>query len=357
MKKKIAFLLLVLLATTVLLVACSQTEVTETLIRWDNTEEYTFRVALADFTDSVNKSTQTIDGKSVDFTKELSLSGENLDNRDEIRPEAVDGTYNMKIVKSSTDRYTLTTTQTLFAQYKTADLTLSNDELSALKASSADIATTSLTEKADCTILLSVIKQSVVFDTTSSQKPASSTVDSNGFYIGKAQQQQSKYKVETNYDFSGKRPIAKVSVDGATPTEYKLARNSKFIDPNQLLLYLRSYNKSSSDFQDSPSVMMFNPLTGELQTAAFAFSYNTPLIVTDKNKTTPVQYVSLNAVSVVVGGYSYMVEENVPDTVAADKMTGSDKFKYTTVRFRVGYFTYELTEYPQAIWDGLKYQA
>ncbi len=378
MKRKITLLLLMLLNLMTLLAACS-TPTTGKEIRWDAGEDYTFHISLADF---VYNTEGQITGfneytseahPNVKFSKDMAMSGETISSLDEILPAAVDGTLNMKIDKNNS-MWTLTTEQILYVQYL-KEIKLNNGNSLKLTECDAwsDLQTLAvegeeLTEKApllqireDCVVLKSVIKQSVTFKDEASQSPVKSSTDSNGFYLGAQRQQLSKYTVETTYDFSDKRPIAKVSVNGEEPTEYKLAKNAQFIDPIQLPLYLRSYDKTSNDFQDSPAVRMFNPLIGELQIMGFGLNYNMPMVLTDNSRDPNVKYTSLNVVTVTVGGMAYMVEENVPDyivdanNVPIDKMLGKDPCKYTTVRFRVGYLAYELQNYQQKIWDGLKF--
>lgn len=380
MKRKITILLLMILALTALFAACSQAR-TEHELRFDDHETAEFRVTLADFEYDQEKAIGFKDDYTDEaypgatFAKDMAMTSEYLSTADELMPEAVDGTYVMNLDKAN-NKWTLNTEQTLYVQYlKTAQLnnggTLKLTECDAwqdlqkLAVSGDELETQapSLKEREDCVILKSVIKQSVTFENVADQTPIQSSTESDGFYLGAQRQQVSKYTVATTYDFSGKRPIVKVSVNGADPTEYKLAKNVRPIDPIQILLYLRSYNKTSNDFKDSPAVQMFNPLTGELQIVGFGLNYNMPMAITDETKQNTLKGVSLNVATVSVGGTPYMVEENVPDYITDDNNkpidtinTVSDvKPKYTTVRFRVGYIAYELKSYPSNIWNNLKY--
>ena len=378
MKRKIALLLLMIIAVAAILVACNQTEATKILIRWENdapNETYTFRVSLADFADdnSDGKVFKTYKDKNlyngVTFTKDVAIPGEIFSSRDEIMPYAVDGSYSMEIVKSATDRWVVTTEQTLYVQYNKVSKSQRGEEvrlterdgwqeLKALMASDEEIAATSLEKADDKVILKSVIKTSVTF-ADNTQKPFNSETISDGFYVGVAKQTASKYTVKTEYDYSGKRPIAKVTVNDET-TEYKLGRNASFIDSNQLLTYIRSLEKTETSFQDNPAVQVFDPTTGELVVARFGFVYNSPMVITDSVNNRE-QKVSVNAVYVTLNGMAYLVQENIPDKAKdangniIDTMQASDTHKYTTIRFRSGYLSYEFSKYVDSVWNALAY--
>lgn len=367
MKRKLALLLLLLVAVATIFVACGQTAATKILIRWEDAEQYDFHVSLAAFdpdygTQKATSLTELFlynEQNGVKFYKDMAITGEVFSDLDEIRPVAVDGKYHFEISKES-GNWKFATEQTLYVQYNKSDIKISEAELKPVE--DAEVAAnTNLSPSEKTVIFRSVIKTDVTFEDNTTQNPVSSSTDSNGFYIGKSNQQASKYKIETAYDFSGKRPTAKVSVDGKETT-YKLGRNATFIDPNQLLLYIRSFDKSSSSFADNPAVNVFNPQTGELVAASFRFVYNEPLVITDSAREQSTKNVSLNAVTVTIGGLAYMMQENIPDyaEISGEILKGendaTDKRKYTTNRFRVGYLAYELEQYDNSVWDALNYK-
>lgn len=352
MKKRIALLLTCLLIAATLFAACGQTPATDKVIRWDDSE-YSFRISLADFSTAEE---DTVFHTYGDYSKDLAISNEVFSTLDEIRPLAVQGTYKFSLHKTS-DRWTVETSQTLYAQYERDKVTLSADELAQVSATAEDVAANApaLTDGGGI-VLKSVITTGVVFRDISDQTPISSHSEFNGFYIGESNQQLSKYTVSTEYKSDDGDITATVKVDDKDPVDYDLG-GTKFIDQNQLLLYVRSLDKSETSFQDSPNVQMFDPLTGEFNTVTFAFVYDSPMIITDPAYTDPEtdqhsKRVSLNIVTVTVGGMAYMVQENVPDKVAVDEMKGTGKHLYTTVRFRVGYLAYELN-YSDELWNAL----
>lgn len=352
-----------ILALSAVLVACAQAEPTKIEIRWTS-DEYTFNITLADFIDEskddFNKYTK--DGST--YYKDVSSVGEIFSQWDEIRPLGVDGTYTLKIEKSASASYwTVTTDQTIYAQYNKADLEKADSwtDLQTLQATSDD--ETSLTPTDNTVILKSTTNTEVVFKDTTDQTPISSWTEVNGFYIGKAHQQVTKYKVETTYDTDAKRPTASISIDGAEAIEYKFARGAKFIDSNQLLLYLRSLDKNySGGFPSSTYVTVFNPYTQLAQMATFGLTYDAKMVLTDSQRLTTTNgvehaeevYTSLNVVSVMIGNTTFMQQENLPHALKdVDSLPGTDKAKYTTVRFRVGYLAYELNTYSESVWNML----
>ena len=186
-------------------------------------------------------------------------------------------------------------------------------------------------------------------------------METHGFYIGRRHQEVSGYKVETNYDFSGKRPTAEISVtlDGdkeATTYNKKFNRNASFIDSNQLILYLRSLDKPSGGFPDKPAVLAFNPFTRESTTVSFYLSNNNKVMLNDKQHGESIT-ASLDLVTVAIGGTYFMQQYNVPNLKSKDVDVLHGIYnnpKYTTLRFRVGYLSYELAQYDEAIWNALK---
>ena len=360
MKKRIALLLLCLLLAATFLAACNNTPATQKFIRWSD-EEHVFNISLADFDESEEKVFNTYYDANYDkdFYKDIAIQGETFSSHDEVRPTAVVGTYSLSIKLLGTDRWQLTGKQTLFAQYPDSAVRLSAEDLAKVRASAEELAekAPALSEDGSNVVLKSEIETGVIFKDTPSQTPVSSYTDSHGFYIGTNNHQQiSFYKVETTYTETDKNIIATVTFDGKTEEskEYKLS-NANLIDGNQLLTYIRSFDKSETSFQDTPSVQMFDPLTGTAVAATFGFGYDNPMRITDEHRETTQKNVRLNIVTVSVAGTAYMCQENVPDTVACDKMKGVDRNLFTTVRFRVGYLAYELADYTQTLWDELSY--
>ena len=359
MKRKIALLILILSVLALTLSACGSTSATSVLARWDE-EKHVFNITLADFkenSDSFNVyPASAADGS--DCYKDIAFNGE-FNNRDEIKPLAVNGTYTIEIkpAAGNTSYCDVETVQEMCVKYslKTGDkegVDLTKySELQSAVATADQLKQFDMTNSDESTITLySYTKTSVRFENTT-QNPIKSSTTVKGFYVGKKNQNLTQYTVSTEYDYSnGKRPVAKITLNGET-SEYKFAKNSagNFIDSNQILLYLRSLNKSSTSFQDSPSISVFNPYTQTLQTASFGMSYEYNMILTDTTREDGILAANLNLVSVTVGNNAFMMQENLPDRLAQlDKkldvystLTGPES-KFTTVRFRVGYLAYEI---------------
>lgn len=374
MKRKFALLLFLLLTVVTVLSACNSVPATGVAVRWaGRNESHTFRISLADFqkTDAdTNKPTNSFavykDDDGKDYRKDVSPVNEVFSALDEIRPVAVDGTYVINISSDAANSScTATTEQTIYAQYAKVSVAQNGTELNLPAcdnweqlaerlASPEEIAATSLTEADDKVIFKSTSRTSVTFS-DNTQQPISSSSEVHGFYIGLLNQQVSEYKLQTTYDFSNSRkPVVKV-VCNDVEKEYALARNTSIIDANQLLLYVRSLEKTSTSFQDTPSVRIFNSLTGETLPASFSFTYDFAAVITDPSRTeAPEKHVSMNIVYATVNGHHYMVQENIPDAAGIDKTNAGTTPMYTTNRFRVGYLAYELDSYTDAIWNALK---
>lgn len=335
--KKFAFVLLAL-ALILTLAACSNPAITYASPRWKN-EEHTFKIV-----------------KAVDEDSSLVESYEEmLAKADEVMPTYVSGTYTMKIVVNNTQKTcTYTTEQTLYVAYPTELLqgysiwNTPDEDGNTLSAMVAPEDENPLTYTGNFTTLKSYTATSVTFQNEASQRPYSSTNEVDGFYIGKTAQTISKYKLETNYDWSAKNKVT-ITVNGekqSTSGTY----TEKFIDANQILLYARSLEKSSTSFQDSPTVAVYMPKLDKVVTAAFSFSYKaTTYLLVDGEFV----FVNVNAIGVVVSNTMLLLQFNVPDSVNANNKnldsipngTGSQLSKYTTLRFRSGAYSYHLDDY------------
>ena len=367
MKRKIALIVIMILALSLLLAACTQPAVTAIRIRWDKEETHVFNITLADFANEQSSSdpfnyyyadgsatTKTDSNKDLVYSKDIAFSNE-FRNWDEVKPLAVGGTYTLKIIPATdaSSSCVVETKQVIYAKYNLKTDTVSgvdfgkyselrNAETAAEK-TAEEYRAFGLTKGAGETILKSTVTTTVTFENVISQKPLSSSVTVNGFYVGTENQNITKYSVSTEYVYEkNKKPVAKITMDGNT-TEYTFPKNSegKFIDSNQILTYLRSLDKSAS-FQDSPSISVFNPYTKSLQKANFGLVYDYKVLLTDNTRDNPLA-TNLSVVSVTVGNNSFMMQENLTNKLADKELdvfhSGS---KYTTVRFRVGYLAYEI---------------
>lgn len=331
MKKRIALLISALLLLVGVLTACQQPPATNKVARWDVGESYTFNVTLAEY--------------------------DSEQNVDEISPLAVKGTFTMTISSNTSNSKKLETTQVVYSQYDTQVLKNLNclDKLGA-RIVSAD--KSPFDNNADRTTLLSETKSTVVFG-DADQTPVSSVKENKGYYIGKEYQGLSEYKVETTYNFD-KHTVSVKENDGEAKEE-KIGTNGTCIDSAQILLYVRSLNKTSDGFQDSPAVYVYDPMTKALRIAKFAISRE---YIAEINHNGELISVKVQAVSVTLDSQAFMLQCNLPDLTKAGtdeqgldfRPLGADgkMCKFTTIKFRTGWYTYELNQYDQQVIDAVK---
>ena len=373
MRKRIALLLILALALTAIFAACSQTAVTKIIPRWDAEESYVYTVSLCDFNPSPNATTRfrlyqnVADGEyySKDF---VVRTGEPFDSLDEVRPASVTGTFAVTVTRSENGFDTVTTEQNVSVTYATQDGKFMFDETPLAEVSDELKAIGKVTK--DSITLTSVTKTTVTFSHDAKQAPVSSSTEVNGFYVGRAHQEVSNYKVSTTYNYEGKRPVAEITleINGETQTvedTLKGYSQGSFIDSNQLFMYARSFDKSTGSFADSPSVTVYNPFNQTRQSASFSFTATQNALLTNAGDEL---FTKLPTLGIVVGGMPFMLMESVP--TLKDKLPdkfdavgngpdsaffGSDPYaKHTPVRFRVGYISYELASYDSELWEALK---
>ena len=353
MKRKFALLILLILALTIALAACGQTAATDKRARWE-AEKHVFNISLADFAGNGDEFYKyDSSGNAVSdgtYYKDLMLPNE-FYLWDEIRPLSVHGSYTVVITPSSDGSAycELRTVQEMCVEYNLTDIG-DDSELKSVKATSAQMEKYGIESVEKGSIILwSSTETYVRFENTPTQKPQSSSVKVKGFYAGKTAKQVTDYEVSTEYNLTEKRPVATIKLktsEGETTSEYKFNKNSagSFIDSNQILLYLRSLDKSSTSFQDSPAIYVFNAFDKSLQTASFALSREMNMILTNKGD---ILATSLNVLSVYVGNNAFMMQENLPDSLAKQNLdvyltAGGSNSKFTTTRFRVGHLAYEI---------------
>ena len=382
MKKKIALLLLLMLALTAIFAACSQPPATKIIPRWDTEKDeiYHYAVTLSDFnndplsTSRFCSTLNTLDGEYY-YKDFVVRAGEPFDSLDEVRPIEVVGTYTLKISYDDKDKYdTVTTRQEINVTYETKDNKIKlGDDLSVELTNELKGLVVESTSKS--VTLKSTTETTVEFKHDDKQAPRKSSTKVDGFYIGKAHQEASKYEISTTYNYEGKHAVAVTTLVANGKTEkfeqtLKRYTEGTFIDGNQLFLYARSLDKSSSSFQDSPSVAVYNPMSQEIYSASFVFTASANALLTDASRGEQGEqlFAKLPTLGVVVGGMPFMLQECAPnlkeklpdlfDEVGNgpdSAFYGADPYaKHTPVRFRVGYLSFELTQYDDALWEALK---
>ena len=379
MKKKIALLLLLMLVSATVFAACSQSSAyTEIIPRWNGkiAEHYEFTVSLGDFSYTSEGNIATphfryYGSESDPYYKDFDVrSGEILDSLDEIRPTNVTGKFTLTISHPDDEYDLLETKQELELTYYNKDGNLINENILAELSQNNLVVSNSN----GSITLKSTTETTVEFKHDSSQAPRKSSTKIVGFYLGKVHQEVSIYEISTQYTYEDNNTVIATALteNGETTTmENTLKRRSEgsFIDSNQLFTYARSLDKSSTSFQSSPSVSVYNPLTQEIQTATFSFNASANAILTDETRDEELR-VKLPTLGVIVDGTAFMLQESVPNLkerfpdlfnkegIGPDVtlFAGYPYAKHTTVRFRVGYISYELSHYPDEIWNALSTQ-
>ena len=382
MKKKIALLILVALALTMGLSACTSTTPTKIIPRWTNGESYEYTVTLADFAskDSATHFNQ-YDHDSEKYYKDFVVrTGEPLDDMDEIRPKAVVGKFTLTITTheiNSIEYDVVETRQELKVTYEAKDgkIKVGDEqwvELAAELQSRAEKTSTSIT-------LNSTTETMVEFKHDEHQAPVKSSTKVDGFYVGKSHQEFSKYEIATEYKYESKKTVAEIKL-----TQYKYDESKKtftqetnelsdelkrktegtFIDSNQLFMYARSLDKSSTSFQDSPTVIAYNPFNQTTDTVNFYFTSSANAVLTNNGEEL---FAKLPTVGVVVGGMAFMLQESAPNLkeklpdLFDEVGNGPDVAYYggfpyamhTPLRFRVGFLSFELAQYNDELWSAL----
>lgn len=374
MKKKLALIILLALALTTLLASCSQPDKTPIIPRWSenaNEEIYQYTISLADFAESGNTRFAAHAHNDVAYYKDFAISiGEAMDSLDEIRPTAIDGTYSIAITyDKSTDCNTVVTSMEMHVtyEYKDGKIKIGNEQwlelIPELRNPESDFV--NIDTAANTITLTSTTDTMVEFKYKEKQAPQKSGTTVDGFYIGKTHQEKSSYEISTVYQYEGKNAVAKVtlSLNGgqATTEEYTLKRYAEgsFIDSNQLFLYARSFDKTSSSFADNPTVAVYNPMNHEMQSASFAFTASANAMLTNGSDHV---YAKVPTLGVSVNGNPFMLQIAAPNMVK-DKNDRAQYqatwyAKHTPLRFRVGYVSFELNyqvgaPQSQSLWNAL----
>lgn len=378
MKKKIALLILMALALTVVLSACGKTAKTDIIPRWSlEGETYEYTVTLSDFASKNNASSRFnsyILNDETYYKDFLVRTGEVFDNLDEIRPVEVVGKFTLTIKHLPDDKHDkVETHQELAVSYELQEgkIKVSDTRLVELTSEMNAIGV----KDGDRITFKSTTDTMVEFKRydNGSQTPIRSSTKLVGFYMGKTHQEVSDYEISTEYKYEGKSAVADITLKTGGKTEtnsypIKGYTEGRFIDSNQLFTYTRSLDKSSASFQDNPSVYVYNPFNQQIQLASFAYTSKANALLTQKDEQTNTEtplYIKLPTVGVVVGGMSFMLVENAPNMLD-EHNEGPDRTQYgtewyakhTPVRFRSGYLSFELnynvgTPQTDSLWASL----
>ena len=336
MKKTLALVLLLILAVGVF-AACNQVQPTERKIRWDKNETWTYNISLANFTDSLTDA-------NVTYNRDFLASGETSPfsgTLDRITPNALTGTYVVNLSQDiANDTTTVVTTQTMVASYDANLVDTSRFDQSII------------VEQSEETVSLKSVQETKVVFKNGTQLPVSSYTKANGFYVGKLNQSMSNYEISTEYEVKGKKVLAKVT-QGDNTEEVTLA-NTNVIDTNQVLMFVRSYDKTETSFQDSPQVMVFDPLTKSTKILTMQYTAKQSVLVEHKfaNETESEKVATqLPRLDIKLDQMAFVTQVSLPDLTAngldriATNVPGVYFPMHTIYRFRSGFVSYELTGY------------
>ena len=337
MKKTIALVLLLILAVGVF-AACNQVQPTERKVRWNTTESWTYNISLLDTNPS------SINGTDYyhDFlaTGEINPLGGTLDR---IAPIDLTGEYVVSISQDiQKDTTTVSTTQTMVATYEATMIDSSRfDE---------DI----IVEQKDETISLKSTMETKVTFQNGTQTPVSSYSKSNGFYVGKQNQSMSNYEISTEYKVSGKKIVAKITDLTNDKTEEFALTSTSVIDTNQVLMYVRSFDKTATSFQDNPQVYVFDPLTKSSKRLSMSYTATQNVLVEHQFAGEAEKAdvaTQMPRLDLMLDGLSFMTQVSLPDMTANEfDFVGTTVANvyfpmHTIYRFRVGFVSYELADY------------
>lgn len=371
-KNTILGIVSVLLALLFVFTACGNNATATTVKnRWNETETGSYTISLSDFADGTETNggvfkSYVNESDNVAYYKDRLMSAEvAFTARDEIMPVKLQGKFTYKIQNGVSD-CTFTIEQVVYAVYNAADIQNVQD-LQHAKATDDEVTEQFGEVSANVVVLKSVLKTAVTFSTTESANkkrnyvPLSSSSEVAGFYIGKTHQGLSATKVSTVYDLE--KGTAKVTKDGTEVVrEISVPGSGNFIDANQLWLYSRSLEKHRDNFNDAPTVTVYDPVSDTAVTAAYRFTYESPTVISHKlaDGTEKQYYVKLSSLAVYLGGGAYMFTQSYPDKLAELKeldciTTGFGAIsKYTVSRFRVGYMSYQLDDQPTSLLSDLE---
>lgn len=380
MKKGLALLVGVLLVMVAAFASCGQAAATAKYTRWDcdsdsKNETYTFKISLADFANdhntlfknytkkitqknsdgTLNETTVTCYRDDVVTASEFTLMQGYL----EVCPVDAYGEFALTISYDSPTTRKLVTTETIYSQYLTRTL----EELECLdifKGSKLDITNSDenpFEYNENRITLRSETKATVIFTNDENQLPVSSIKENDGYYIGAINKASinkvnpcglSSYKYETTYDFTNRTVTVKKDGGEAEERQLNIAKNGSCIDANQILLYIRSLDKSSAGFGSTPTVSVYDVTTNNVSSATFALNREFNLILNNGGDEVVAK---VNAVTVSVAGTPFLAQYNLPDITSkgCDSvfLGGQQRCKNTTIKFRSGWYSYELKSHDQ----------
>ncbi len=334
MKRTLFFTTVCLLLTgAVLFSACGGAEPTKAKRCWEQSEQLSYTITLAD-------NTVKQDSGSYVFAKDVEIA---TDHTDEVKPDNVTGTLTVTYSKDDDNNFVYSTEQTVYLGYTTENFRYISSLPGIDEFCVSDIFPENM-HTVKC-----VTKTSVTFN--EKQLPVASTKEINGVYASyNGYSQISKIKMATTYNLDDY--TATVTIDDGEPMTHQieLKKGTKFIDANQIAVYARSLEKNDA-FQDMPTVSVYEPIGNTIKTAYFAnFNKEERVLLKQNDDTCAV----LTSLSVCLDGTALqnrlMFIASVPAHLTAENghcldtvvLNSADISKLSQVKFTSGYLSYEL---------------
>lgn len=330
MKRFTLITLCLLVACAMLFACCSSTPQTKTLCRWED-ERLSYVISLVDTKTPHNLGT---DVYLKDYATVIS--------NDEIIPQDVTGTLDVSITKSN-GTYTYETHQTVYLGFNATDYEKIKDleGLSALE----KLPRESITP--DLHYVCCQTDTMVEFD--EQQLPIKSSKEIHGIYASNnGRSTITNTKIETTYDL--KEAVAKVKIDNGEEVSCEIGykKGAKFIDANQLAIYARSFNKNESDFQDSPTATVYEPMSNTSKTVYFTnFKFDDKVYLANATACAKLSSVCVYLDSPIETS-KLMYISSVPSSLKNSGLDcifsdGTNSYsKLTPITMSVGYLSYEL---------------
>lgn len=348
MKKLIITLLLVLtLASTVLLSACTSTTEATPSIRWEE-ESYTYIVTMQPTT--IPDAVEFDDNEFYSVTELVSYG-----DLDQITPDDVTGTYTTTLTLDSTSSYWTYTT--VLDVYETYDISSTyyyasyvNNFLDNLTDSEYAVLVSEVTT--DSVVLHSATTTSVTFANSSTQTPASSTREVEGYYIGEANQETTSVDISCTY--SDSTATVSGTINGSTVSTTSTLEDGT-LDSAQIALYSRSLNQEDA-FETYATAVIFEPTTAITVDVSISLTQEYCLLL-DIEEDGDYNYASVNCVEILMDSTytAYRLFNNPSDTMSSSaSATGLNK--NTAVMFQSGIYVFQLESYTD-LYSDLAYVA
>ncbi len=340
-KLSITLLLTLILATSVVLTACTSATEPSTAIRWTD-ESITYNITMQPETIP-----DAVEYDSNEFVSVTDLAS--YAYTDQITPTDITGTFTTTLELQDSN-WLFTTDMSVYESYDITDDTVS-DFVDSLTTEQYDALVSA--KDTDTVTLYSSTVTTVLFTNSSAQTPINSTKVVSGYYLGALVQTVYSTDIECNYEDN----VATVTgtVNGEA-VETSTSVTSSTIDAAQVLLYARSLDQSET-FETSATLELFAPETATYVSAIINLTTDYCLLLDLDDNDEELEYASVNCLDLLVDSeyYAYRIFTNPSDTMTS-AASASGLNKYTPVMFQSGMYVFHLDSYVD-ISDDLAYSA